>query len=336
MGHLLLLDIDGLRYDIFQQALESNSIPNIHRILGHSGSVKSLPLVSTAPSITFCAQATIFTGVPPNKHGIAGNQFFDRFGKMQGKPRLFAFDVGDLMDFEDAVLVFATGLASDCLQVPTIYETLKQQGLSSVVVGNMYAKGADEWIKPTLVDLARLTKGNTLIGIKAPDYDRKLLENTRDFLDENEFPNLLTYYLKGLDDESHREGVESQLAYLRDEIDPHLGALWDYLTERFPEIVKNLGVILFSDHGQIDVVPDEQHSIRMAFPFQNEFGELFEALGFDLTDYPGEGPKSNAVIALNGGLAHVYLRKAGAKWDEPADFDQDVVRVAKALWQASL
>ena len=336
MPHLLLLDIDGLRYDVFRQALSENAIPNIQKALGNLADIQSLPLISTAPSITFCAQASIFTGAPPNQHGIAGNQFFDRFGTMQGKPRLFAFDIGDLMDFEDAVLVFSHGLASDCLQVPTIYETLQVHGLSSVVVGNMYARGADKWIKPTLVDLARLTKGNSLIGITAPDYDGKLLEKTKAYLDKHDLPNVLTYYLKGLDDQSHRHGIASQLDYLTKVVDPQIGDLWDYLADRFPEIIENLQVILFSDHGQIDVVPDEQHSIRMAFPFQNEFDDLFKHLGFDLTNYPGEGPNSNAVIALDGGMAHVYLRQPDSEWSAPPLFEEDVLRTAKAFWQASL
>ncbi len=335
MPHMLLIDIDGLRFDVFSQALKNDAIPNIQKVFSHTGQIQSLPLISTAPSITFCAQASIFTGAPPNQHGIAGNQFFDRSGKMQGKPRLFAFDIGDLMDFEDAVLVFSHGLASDCLQVPTIYETLESHGFSSVVVGNMYAKGANQWIKPSIIDLARLTKGNNLISISAPDYDGKLLENTKDYLNKNGFPNLLTYYLKGLDDESHRQGIASQLDYLTGIVDPQIGALWEYLSDRFPEEIKDLEVLLFSDHGQIDVVPDERHSVRMAFPFQNEFADLFEHLGFDLTDYPGEGPRSNAVIALNGGLAHIYLRRPDAEWAAPPLFEEDVIRTAKALWQAS-
>ena len=80
MPHMLLIDIDGLRYDVFKQALDSNAIPNIQRALGSSADLKAFPLISTAPSITFCAQASIFTGASPNQHGINGNQFFDRFG----------------------------------------------------------------------------------------------------------------------------------------------------------------------------------------------------------------------------------------------------------------
>jgi hypothetical protein len=234
------------------------------------------------------------------------------------------------------VLVFSHGLASNCLQAPTIYETLKEHGFSSVVVGNMYAKGADEWIKPSLIDLARLTKGNSILGISAPDYDSKLLEKTKAHLDKTGFPNVLTYYLKGLDDQSHRRGIASQLEYLTEIIDPQIGDLWLYLSDQFPEVLDDLQVILFSDHGQIDVVPDERHSVRMAYPFQNEFAELFEHLGFDLTDYPGEGPNSNAVIALDGGIAHVYLRQPGAEWSAHPLFKADILRTAKAFWQASL
>jgi hypothetical protein len=73
----------------------------------------------------------------------------------------------------------------------------------------------------------------------------------------------------------------------------------------------------------------------MAFPFQNEFADLFKHLGFDLTDYPGEGPYSNAIVALNGGMAHVYLRRPDSDWTAPPIFEDDVIRVAQAFWQAS-
>jgi hypothetical protein len=335
MRHVLLLDIDGLRFDVFRRAYQAGQLPHISRILGPASDQNHFPLISTAPSITFCAQATIFTGKNPNEHGVLGNQFFDRFGDLQGKPRSFAFDVGDLLDFDDAVMVFADGLASDCLQVPTIYETLGERGLTSLVVGNMYAKGADKWIPPTLTNLARLTKAKSVIGISEPDYDDDLLARTKAWLADRPLPNVLTYYLKGLDGVSHYEGTGAQADYLIEEIDPHIGALWDFLSARYPDETAGMQVLLFSDHGQIDVVPDEQHSIRMAFPFQNEFKKLFDTLGFDLSDYPGEGPRSNAVVCLNAGLAYVYLRRGEADWGEPPDFAGDVVRVGQALWQAS-
>jgi hypothetical protein len=332
---LLLIDIDGLRFDAIQTALEKNLVPNIARLLGGDTQGACRPMISTFPSITFTAQASLFTGVTPSQHGILGNQFFDRFGDLKGKPRFFAFDVGDLLDFDDAVLVFTHGLASDCLQAPTIYEILGPRGFTSAVAGHMYARGADEWIKPSVIDLARLTKGGSLLGMEPPDYDATLLEKTTDYLKDNGLPDVLTYYLKGLDDVSHHQGIESQLPYLVEEIDPHLGRLWETIQTLFPEKSKNMTVLMFADHGQIDVTPDEKHSIRIAFPYQNEMAHLFEALGLDMQDYPGEGPACGAVVAMNGGMAQVYLRSQEGDWDKPPSFERDILPVARAFWGAN-
>ncbi|NET74510.1 MAG: alkaline phosphatase family protein, partial [Sphaerospermopsis sp. SIO1G2] len=74
--HILLLDIDGLRPDVFQQALERNDAPHLARILGGRAGAHRLqiPIVSNAPSITFCCQASLFTGKHPKEHGVPGNQ----------------------------------------------------------------------------------------------------------------------------------------------------------------------------------------------------------------------------------------------------------------------
>lgn len=145
--YLLLVDIDGLRPDLFQKAVREEAAPNLARLLGGPRMERGLlhPVLAPAPSITFTSQACLFTGAHPAQHGVPGNQFFDRFGRLsQGTPRHYAFDVGDSLSADDAVRVFTDGLAARCLQAPTLYEQLGRDGLRSVVVGHMYARGATE------------------------------------------------------------------------------------------------------------------------------------------------------------------------------------------------
>ena len=51
----LLIDIDGLRSDIFSEALSTGRIPNIARLVGGKGLRKGIHIaaVAPAPSITF-------------------------------------------------------------------------------------------------------------------------------------------------------------------------------------------------------------------------------------------------------------------------------------------
>jgi len=333
--NFLLVDIDGLRPDVLETALEEGRLPNIARLLGGSGLERGalLPVLAPAPSITFTSQACLFTGAHPHEHGIPGNQFFDRFGTHQdGTPRHYAFDVGDTLAVDDAVRVFTDGLAAKCLLAPTLYHAASERGWRSVVACHMYALEADAWLKPSLTSLARFTKGGNLFGLSAPEYDRHTLKKVLDELARSGLPNILTVYFMGLDHESHVHGPQAQAGYLADVLDPMLGELWE-------KVVALSGshrpfVLLFSDHGQIGVPADDQHSIRLGFPFEREMGHLFDALGLDVHDFPGEDPNCDAVVASNGGLAHVYLQNRTSRWADAPIFERDVFPVAQAFWEA--
>jgi hypothetical protein len=342
----LILDIDGLRQDVFHLALaeghkgHEGHAPNLARLLGGPDAACGLHLdpLSPAPSITFASQTTIFTGLPPGQHGIAGNEFFDRFGlHNNGKPRFYAFDVGDALAVDDAVEVFTgpAGLVGKTLapEQPTLYELAAAHGLTSLVVYNMVARGATHWIRPNLLDIARFIKGGGLLGISAAQYDTHMLDELIQRLRSAAFPDIVTAYFMGLDHYSHQHGPGAQLDYLASVVDPQIGRLVDELESG--SRLSNLLAVVLSDHGQIGVIPDDRHSQRLGFPFDREMGYVFDALGLDVHDYPGEGPNCNALVACNGGLAYVYLRRRKAGWGETPSFVDDVQRVASAFWRAN-
>jgi hypothetical protein len=334
-SHILLIDIDGLRPDVFSTAYQQGDLPQFSRLLGDQDFATGvqIPALSPAPSITFCSQACLFTGAHPSQHGIPGNQYFDRFGnKNNAVPRHYAFDVGDTLAADDAVLVFTHGLATQCLQIPTIYDRFSDWDWHSVVAGNMFAGGADTWLKPSLTSLGRFTKGGNLFGMSSDAYDRHILEKTLDYISDHGMPHILTVYFMGVDHESHLNGPGAQAAYLINHVDPFIGDLWDAI--KTADKGANPLVAIFSDHGQIEVIPDDRHSLRLAFPFERELGHLFDALGLDVHDYPGEDPHCDAVVASNGGLAQVYLRNIKGDWDDEPEFKRDVYSVGRAFWEA--
>jgi hypothetical protein len=332
--HLILIDIDGLRPDVLLQAIDEGRLPNITRFLGGSERFLRVEALAPAPSITFASQACLFTGAHPRQHGVPGNQFFDRFGaQSHGVPRHYAFDIGDTLAADDAVRVFSDSLAARCLQVPTLYEKLGQRGWKSVVASHMYATGADTWLPPSLVDLARLTKGGHLLGIGPGEFDRRTLQNALEYLDHHDLPEVITLYFMGVDHESHRLGPQAQAGYLCEALDPLVGRLWEVVGEKEKGSIQ-IATAVFSDHGQIGVPADDRHSLRLAFPFEREIGHLFDALGLDVHDFPGEDPNCDAVVASNGGMAHVYLQNRRARWADPPDFERDILPVAQAFWEA--
>jgi hypothetical protein len=335
-SRLVVINLDGLRRDVFRDTLAAGALPNVERIVGGRAGDKAchVDALSTAPSITFAAQASIFTGQHPGAHGIAGNESFDRLGRISdGRPRHLGFDVGYTLAVDDAVRVFTDGLASQYLSAgtSTLYETLSAHGLTSTVVYHMYARGADTWIPPGVVDIARFTKGKGELGLEMGEYDSGMLDHLVRHLDAGDRPDVLTVYFMGLDHHSHVHGPDSQPAYLRDVIDPQIGRLLSVLKRR--RMLRNTLFVLVSDHGQIEVAPDDRHSMRLGFPFDRELGHIFEALGLDVHDFPGEDPACDAVMGLNGGLAHVYLQHRVGRWADPPRYAEDVLPVAEAFRQ---
>jgi hypothetical protein len=332
---LLLLDIDGLRADVFSTAFDNDRIPNLRKVLSgnQESNILKIPALAPAPSITFRSQASLFTGYHPSQHCVPGNQFFDRFGvHSEDQPRFYAFDVGDTLEVDDAVQVFTDELASKCLTVPTIYERFSDLGWTSVVVGNMYAKGADHWVKPSLTTMARFTKGGDLFGMSSNDFDAHIIKIAIDHLQENRLPDVLTLYLMGLDHISHEFGPNAQLDYLTNVVDPLIGTLWDAVCSI--GTTQEMVVSLFSDHGQGEAIPDDKHSLKLAFPFDKELAHFFDSLGLDVHNYPGEDPNCDAVLALNGGLAHVYIQNQEGLWKDQPNFSVDILPVAQAFWGA--
>lgn len=333
---LVIIDVDGLRRDVFRAALAAGELPHIERIVGGRAATAACDIdaASTAPSITFAAQASIVTGAHPGAHGIVGNETFDRHGRIsRGRPRHFGFDVGDTLAVDDAVAVFATGLAARFLraETPTLYERAAARGLRSTVAYNMVARGAETWLPPNVVEIARFTKGRGALGLKAGAYDAGMLDRLAASLRAGPRPDVVMAYFMGLDHHSHLHGPDGQREYLREIIDPQIGRLLDTWQAVAPG-VDTLFVIV-SDHGQIEAVPDDRHSLRMGFPFDREMAPIFHALNLDVHDFPGEDPHCDAVLGLNGGLAHVYLQRRDGHWADPPRYVADVLPVARAFFE---
>jgi len=336
---VVIIDIDGLRPDVYHEALKAGALPNFLRMTraGEHPSVVHLPAVSVAPSITFAAQASIFTGAPPARHRVPGNECFDRLGVISnGKPRHFGFDVGDTLSVDDAIAVFANNLADRLLnpETPTIYERAAAHNKTSLVAHNMYARGAQSVIRPNLMDIARFTKGRGILGLEAAEYDGHMLTELLAALHKaSPPPDLITAYFMGLDHHSHHHGPDSQEGYLVHTVDRQVGLLVDALEDL--HLLEGALFVIVSDHGQLSTPGDDAHSIRLGFPFDRELTPLFRALGLDLHDTPGEGPQVDAVVGLNGGLAQVYLRHPQNSWHSAPRYEDDVLRVAQAFFDVN-
>ncbi|MCB9136263.1 MAG: alkaline phosphatase family protein [Anaerolineales bacterium] len=335
---VIMLNIDGLRPDVFNQALRDGKIPNLAGLVGGQNITQGLQfdMVSTAPSITFCCQASIVTGSHPREHGISGNQFFDRFGKISGSPRHYVYDIGGhRMAFGDTLQVFLNDLASKSISpdVATLYEIAAQRGVKSTTVFHMYGRGATHWIKPGIEDWRNFFTLNEALGISSEKYDEVMTENALQHLRAGHRPGILHLYYWGLDHTAHVKGPSSEYGYLTEILDPMLGR---FLAEyREMGLMEDTMFVIFSDHGQIEVYADDTHCLQLRFPpLDLGIGYIFRALKRDVLDLPGE-TKVDCVLSMNGGLGHIYVRPRLRGWDHAPKLQRDLLPIAGAFWEAT-
>ncbi|HOA53980.1 MAG TPA: alkaline phosphatase family protein, partial [Thermogutta sp.] len=105
---VILVSIDGLAN--FYLDDPRADIPTIRRLAAEGARADAM--VTVFPSVTWCAHATLSTGVWPNRHGVLANDYIDRNTKQ--KVTLLCDPVFD----KDQIL-----------QTPTIYDVAHAAGL---------------------------------------------------------------------------------------------------------------------------------------------------------------------------------------------------------------
>jgi hypothetical protein len=253
---------------------------------------------------------------------------------VSGRARHYAFDAGGhRMAFDDALNVFRSGLADQSLSpgVETLYETAARRDLESAVVFNMYARGAQTWIKPGLDDWREFFSFGESFGISSERYDQRMMEEVIRLLESGERPDLLSIYFWGLDHDSHVHGPLIQYPYLTETIDPLVGQLLGAL-ERHAMMEGTL-FVLYSDHGQIEVPNDSEHCMVLAFPpLDIGLGHVFKGIRRNVLDRPRE-TRMDTVLSMNGALSHVYARRKIGRWRNPPSFSKDILPIAAAFWE---
>ncbi len=319
---VVLVDIDGIRRDTLEAAYLSGKLPNLERILGevHEGKGFGASLwfekaTAVFPAITMAGQASLFTGVAPSRHGIPGNQWFERrtnrvidYFSSTGMPCVYGvlpISLGEC----------SGGLANRHLHAPTVYEAATAAGKTSTVVFSQYWKGATHAVLPTVSDAAYLLRGN---AVDYRRFDETMIDRALESLSKDGWPDLLTVYFIGADGVGHHGGTRAQAAYLERVFDVQMGRLIDALGKAHPGWRENTQFILTSDHGRTDTKAAAGDASLEA----NIRGVL---------ERGGYGAEQCKIVG-NGGVVHVYLRSKtiGARWmEQPAA--KEVEAAAKIL-----
>jgi hypothetical protein len=349
---LLILALDGVGRDLLYSMLRHGDLPELALLLGREGN--DFPhayfaprVVTTLPSTTGVAWATIFTGVPAANHGFMGNEFFVR------EKRAFAAPIPvSVKAAANALAVFTEGYVDQFLMAPTVYETMRARdpAIDIWVSMSQFYRGADRLLltrRGVLVSaLEAFVTGHTDKDLPRKvwqDLDEEDVEVVVENLRQGPLPDVLTLYLFGTDDWAHiaPEGPDvARRKYLTEILDPAIGTLRRRLEER--HALDDRYVVVVSDHGHTAVPKDDAHAL--ATEDEGDPPEVLTKAGYKVRPFEGDVSESDpfqSVLAYEGAIAYVYVadRSTCANGDVPCDwtrpprYEEDVLPVAEAFFR---
>ncbi len=245
---VVMISVDGLAgYYVDDPKAE---LPNIRALAAEGARAKSMK--ATTPTVTWPNHTTLVTGVAPAKHGVTGNNYFDRAsGK---RVTLIADPVFD----KDQIV-----------KVPTIYDAAKAVGLKTAAIRWPATRNAPslDWTMPDVGTEALLKQYSTpslvaecaRAGLTLDQFSKdRVPENQQEGMDEkytrafnlilrDHRPNLALLHIINVDHTQHSHGPKSEEAYAAiKENDQLVGEVWSELKRNFPN---RATLLVVSDHG---------------------------------------------------------------------------------------
>ena len=283
---LILAVIDALKPEMLDRAIEHGRAPALKRLVDNGTFVRDC--VSTFPSVTPVAAATIATGVGPDQHDIPsmnwylrGEERYVEYGSSFEASRQFGF----LRALYDTV--YNLNMAHLSRGAPTVFESLQDAGIRTAgttylmyrgrtrhaaLEGGLYGRlakaggfrhavwGPDELFYADLFD-SRGTDCRSTLGMPGQRDQHAACVGAH--LVENELCDFMLLSLPDNDTHSHKRGPFAQVTSI---------ASADRAIERVmhaaggPEaFLEEYAVIVMSDHAQVAV----SHSVNLlaeAFP----------------------------------------------------------------------
>jgi predicted AlkP superfamily pyrophosphatase or phosphodiesterase len=246
---VVMISVDGLAADYLDDP--KAEMPNIRALAAAGARAKSMK--ASNPTVTWPNHTTLVTGVNPARHGVVGNNYYDR--ALKKKITLILDPIYD---------------KDEIVKVPTIYDAAKSKGLRTAAViwpATRNAKSLD-WTVPESGLQAILEKYTTPAlmeeceqnGISLPKEiyitpTRRRYDSTADdvfvrtfnlILQKNR-PQLALLHIIAVDHTEHEKGPRTPAAYEAVKIaDAQVGKVWKELQKDYPN---KATLLVVSDHG---------------------------------------------------------------------------------------
>jgi hypothetical protein len=348
---VLVLALDGVGDGALRRALAGGALPNLAALTGPATADAEVfdhayaadRALSILPSTTFAAWASVFTGEPAGRTGIAGNEWFAREER-----RFYAPAPVSVTGHTHAVEVYTEDLIGAALRVPTLFERADVR--AHVSLGSVY-RGADLLTLPDLralgdivTALAEGVAGDDAVSQEAYErLDRAAAERMIERIRADGVPDLQVAYFPGVDLFTHvaHHPLDAMQRYLATVVDPVVGVLLDEY--RRQGALDDTWVFVVSDHGHTPVLADARHALGTEN--EGDVPAVLRSAGFRVRPFRIETAADDdfqATLAYQGAIAYVYLADRSrcpapgdvCDWARAPRLDGDVIPALRALDEA--
>ncbi len=335
-SRVIVVALDGVSDPALRRAIAEARLPVLDSLLGErvdehrwAHGYAAPNVTSVLPSMTIPGWTAVFTGEPPARTGIVGNEYFDREQR-----RFYAPAPGSVSGIEDAVRMLNEGLLGDDLPVPTLFERANVRAYATMTPIH---RGVDVLTLASAFDLAKMLsiipEGIAAGSVSSSAYretDEDAIDEMLDAIEESGVPDLLVLYFPGIDLVVHsaEEPLETQQRYLQDVVDPSIAAVID--AYRAQRLLDDTYFVFVADHGHTPVSAVGAIS-------NEESAAVLRRAGFSVRPFALEsgGRPFSSVLAYQGGFAYVYLADRSScppcDWSQPPRFEEDVLVAARAF-----
>lgn len=245
---VVMISVDGLAAYYFDDP--KAEMPNIRALAAAGARAKSMK--ASNPTVTWPNHTTLVTGVTPARHGVVGNNFYDR-----AQQKRITLILDPTYDKDEIV------------KVSTIYDIAKSNGLMTAAMNwpaTRNAKALDwtvpevryrelmlKYTTPSLLDECA-KNGIELVDEIFPAGERQsdqsadaTFSRVLNLVIKQHRPQLALLHLANVDHTQHAKGPRSPEAYAAIKIaDAQVGEVWRELQRDFPG---KATLLVVSDHG---------------------------------------------------------------------------------------
>lgn len=304
---VVVISVDGLAHYYFDDP--KAEMPTIRKLAAEGA--RASDMRCSLPTVTWPNHTTLVTGVSPAKHGVLGNNYFDR---KEGKPVTLITD--PIYDKEQIV------------KSPTVYDTAKKAGLKTAAVIWPASRNAStlDWTVPDVSTDELFQKYGTAslfpefkaAGIpyekqgewcKSGDgesRDRMYVQMMNEILRTHR-PQLALLHIINVDHVEHGHGPQTPESYAAVKFaDDRVREVWEELQKDFPG---KATLIVTADHGFFPYTQSIQPNV------------VLRKAGLLQTDEKNKVSSGTVRIVSQGGSAFVYVL-------DPARHDELVTQLA--------